>query len=97
MRLPCFPTCMCIASYIYGSGKLNISVNSESYRRSFTFKEAMEWNKLPSNLRGVGSVVTFRNSQKRQNPERKVDIERDAKGNSMEFEQFPFMGVRGKR
>ena len=49
-----------------GSQKLYVqSVNSESYRRSFTFKGAMEWNKLPSNLRGVGSAVTFRNLLKK--------------------------------
>ena len=41
------------------------SVNSESYRRSFTFKGAMEWNKLPSNLRGVESAVTFRSLLKK--------------------------------
>ena len=54
------------SSMTRGCQKLYVqSVNSESYRRSFTFKGAMEWNKLPSNLRGVGSAVTFRNLLKK--------------------------------
>ena len=54
------------SSMTRGCQKLFVqSVNSESYRRSFTFKGAMEWNKLPSNLRGVESAVTFRNLLKK--------------------------------
>ena len=49
------------SSMTRGCQKLFVqSVNSESYRRSFTFKGGMEWNKLPSNLRGVGSAVTLK-------------------------------------
>ena len=49
----------------YGCCLFVQSVNSESYRWSFTFKGAMEWNKLPSNLRGVGSAATFKSLLKK--------------------------------
>ena len=69
------PNCLCDrmktnadigSSMTRGCQKLFVqSVNSESYRRSFMFKGAMEWNKLPSNLRGVGSAATFKSLLKK--------------------------------
>ena len=54
------------SSMTRGCQKLFVqSVNSKSYCRSFTFKGAMEWNKLPSNLRGVGSAATFKSLLKK--------------------------------
>ena len=50
-----------------GGGKLFLtSVNTEFFRRSFTFQGTWHWNKLPANLREICSAEAFRRSLKRR-------------------------------
>ena len=48
-----------------GHEKLHLmSVKSEWKRKSFGFKAALDWNRLPEDLRQIGSAVTFKRNLK---------------------------------